>query len=209
MSSSDLIRRGGLAAMLSGAVIIVLMLIPVVFMVLRLHPGAYPGSPFIVLGSVLFVAAWLLLLVGLAGFHGLQEERYGGIGRAGFYTVIVGASVQIVVQVDLALGSIALGFLDFPGIVVMMVGLVLYGVATLQAGMLPRWCGVGFIVGLPVWIGISEASAGLGGPLGATIGEPLGRILFGLLWLALGYALWSQRGTPTGQPSRTGGYPVA
>ena len=61
MSSSDLVRWGGLAAMLAGVAFIVLLLIPVAFMVLKLIPDAYPGSPFNVLGSVLFIAAWLLL----------------------------------------------------------------------------------------------------------------------------------------------------
>jgi hypothetical protein len=202
MSSSDLVRWGGLAAMLAGVAFSILLLIPVAFMVLNLHPDAYPGAPFNVLGSVLFSAAWLLLLVGLAGFHALQEERYGFIGRAGFYAAIVGASAQIVSSVGFAWGSTSLKFLDFLGFLVALVGLVLYGAATLQARVLPRWCGVGFIVGLPVWRGMSVVSAEYGGPLGATIGGTLGGVLFGLLWLALGYALWAQRGMPTEHPAR-------
>jgi uncharacterized RDD family membrane protein YckC len=64
MSSSELVRWGGLAAMLAGVAFIVLLLIPVAFMLLKLHPdAAYPGSSFNVLGAVLFIAAWLLLVV--------------------------------------------------------------------------------------------------------------------------------------------------
>jgi len=187
--------------MLAGVAFIVLLLIPVAFMVLKLHPDAYPGSPFNVWGSVLFIAAWLLLVVGLAGFHALQKERYGLIGHAGFYTVIVGASAQIVAGIGVALGSTALEVLDFPGVLVVMVGLVLYGVATLQARVLPRWCGVGFVIGLPAWRGIGIVSE-YGGPLGVTIGLTLGGILFGLLWLALGYILWSESGAAAGFPRR-------
>jgi hypothetical protein len=139
-------------------------------------------------------------VVGLAGFHALQEERYGLIGRAGFYTVIVGVPAQIVAGVGLALGSTALEFLNSPGLLIVMVGLVLYGAATLQARVLPRWCGVGFIVGLPVWRGIGWVSAEYGGPLGVTIGWTLGGILFGLLWLALGYVLWSESGAAAEVP---------
>ena len=116
MSSLDLIRRGGLAAMLAGVAFIALPLIPVAFMVLELHPSVYPGSPFAVSGAVLFSAAWLLLVVGLAGFHALQQEHYGLIGRAGFYTAIVGGSAQILAVVGLALGSTSLEFLNFPGL---------------------------------------------------------------------------------------------
>ncbi|MBA3474687.1 MAG: hypothetical protein H0T57_15950 [Rubrobacter sp.] len=185
MSSSDLIRWGGLAAMLSGVAFIVLMVIP--------EPP--PGSFFYVLGSLVFIAALLLLLVGLAGFHALQKGNYGRIGRAGFYTVIVGASAQLVAQVGLALGSTALEFLDFVGLLVVMVGFVLYGAATLQARVLPRWCGVGFIVGLPVWLIISVV-------LGDEYGGALGGILFGVLWLALGYTLWSRSSTAVERPAR-------
>lgn len=156
MSSSDLIRWGGLAAMLSGVAFIVLMMIP--------EPP--PGSFFYVLGSLVFIVALLLLLVGRAGFHALQKGNYGRIGRAGFYTVIVAASAQIIAQVALILGSTALEFLDILGLVGVMVGLVLYGAATLQARVLPRWCGVGFIVGLPVWVVVSVVLGDFGGSLG-------------------------------------------
>jgi hypothetical protein len=190
MSSVDLVRWGGLAAMLAGVAFIVLMLIP---------DPALGGSPFYIFGSVLlFIAAWLLLLVGLAGFHTLQKGHYGRIGRAGFYTAIAGASVMIVIQiltwVGLALGITALVVPDPVGLLIVMFGLVLYGVATLQARVLPRWCGVGFIVGVPVLIGISVVSE--------EYGEMLGGILFGLLWLALGYVLWSESGAAAEHPAR-------
>jgi hypothetical protein len=189
MSPLPLVRWGGLAAMLAG----------VAFMVLVLIPKARDGSPFYIFGSVLlFVTVWLLLLVALAGFHALQKEHYGRIGRAGFYTVIVGASAMIVIQlltwVGVTLGITALVFPDPVGLLIVMVGLVLYGVATLQARVLPRWCGVGLIVGVPALIGISVVSE--------EYGEMLGGILFGLLWLALGYVLWSESGAAAEPPAR-------
>jgi len=185
MSSSDLIRWGGLAGMLAGAAFIVLMLIP----------EGSPGSFLYILNGLVFIAAVLLVLVGLAGFHALQKGNYGRIGRAGFYTVIVAALAQIIAQVGSMLGSTAFRFLDFLGLLGVMVGFVLYGAATLQVRALPRWCGVGFIVGLPVWLVVSVV-------LGNEFGASLGGILFGFLWLALGYVLWSQRGPATEPPSR-------
>src|SRR5215217_5131088 len=188
MSPLPLVRWGGLAAMLAS----------VAFMVLVLIPKARAGSPFYIFGSVLlFVAVWLLLLVALAGFHALQKEHYGRIGHAGFYTVIVGASAMIVIQlltwVGVTLGITALVFPDPVGLLIVMVGFVLYGVATLQARVFPRWCGVGLIVGVPALIGISVVSE--------EYGEMLGGILFGLLWLALGYILWSESGAAAGHPA--------
>ena len=92
-------------------------------------------------------------------------------------------------------GSTALEFLDFLGLLGVIVGLVLYGAATLQARVLPRWCGVGFIVGLPVWLAVSVV-------LGNEFGGSLGGTIFGLLWLGLGYVLRSGGGTATEEPSR-------
>lgn len=85
---------------------------------------------------------------------------------------------QILGLVVLLLGSAALEWLIPIGSLAVLVGFVLYGVDTLQARVLPRWCGVGLIIDLPVTI---------------ALGEIWGFVVFGLLWLALGYVLWSQR----------------
>ena len=193
MSSSDLIRWGGLAAILSGVVFIVLGLLGLVLP--EPSPGSFLDTVFGPLFSVGFLVALLLLLVGLAGFHALQKGNYGRIGRVGFYTVLVGVSAQLLAEVGLMFGSTALLPFDFVVLfLVVTVGLVLYGAATLQARVLPRWCGVGFIVGLPVWVAVSVVSVEYGGILGG--------MLFGLLWLALGYVLWSRRDAATEQPAR-------
>ena len=184
MSSSDLVRWGGIAAMLGGVVFIVLMLIP------EGPIGSFSGR----LGTFVFIVALVLPLAALIEFHTLQDS-YGRIGRAGFYTVIVGASAQIVAAVGRLFGSMALEFLDIVGLLGVFVGLVLYKAASLQGRVLPRWCGVGFIVAVPVFIAGSAA-------LGWMFGGALGGILFGLLWIALGYVLWSRRGPAAEQPSR-------
>lgn len=189
MSSSDLVRWGGLAAMLAGVAFVVMSLLGLVV------PEGPPGSFSDILGSVVFLVALLLLLAGLVGFHTLQKGNYGRIGRAGFYTVIVGASAQIVATLVGLTGSTALEFLDFLGLIGVLVGFALYGAATLQARVLPRWCGIGFIVGLPVWLIISVV-------FGEEYGGALGGIMFGLLWLALGYVLWSRREVSAEQSSR-------
>ncbi len=93
--------------------------------------------------------------------------------------LVVGLIVELV-------GIMDLEGLFFPvGTLAVFTGFVLYGAASLQARVLPRWCGIGFIVGPFMLL--------LGG---------LGGIVFGLLWLALGYVLWSQRGAATERRSR-------
>ena len=129
-----------------------------------------------------------------------QKGNYGRIGRGGFWTVVVATLALVVGLLDEVLGSTipsgiwtVTGLLFALGTLAVFVGFVLYGAASLQARVLPRWCGIVFIVGPSIFL------------LGALLGnswEPFGGILFGLLWLALGYILLLQRETSLGQPSR-------
>ena len=78
-------------------------------------------------------------------------------------------------------GALSAGLLGL-GLAGLLVGFVLSGVATLMAGLLPRWCGLLLIVCLP-----------LAGAVAGVLGEPGGGIALGLVWLALGYVLASRR----------------
>ncbi len=80
------------------------------------------------------------------------------------------------------------------GLLGLVVGFVFYGIATLQARVLPRWCGVTFIVVLPI------------AALALSVRLPLAQtsIVFGLAWLALGYALWARREASADQQPRRG-----
>ena len=88
----------------------------------------------------------------------------------------------------------------------MFLGLALLGIATLRARVLPWWCGLALIVHLPlsfVVLVILELVTG-GGTEGEgeiAVGIALGATL-GIIWLALGYVLWSQRGAAAEQPPR-------
>jgi hypothetical protein len=64
------------------------------------------------------------------------------------------------------------------------------GIATLRARVLPPWCGVLLIIAV------------LGIPVYFALGNYGGAIVYGLVWVALGYALWSRRGEAAEQPSR-------
>lgn len=176
MSSTNLIRWGGISAILGGVVF--LTDTALTFTVADPSKDLWP--------DLLFAAGILLVVVGLVGFHELQKGSYGRIGRAGFYTVVVASLIQVGGLVGFVLGSTALEWLILVGGLGSLIGFVLYGVATLRAGVLPRWCGVALIVALPVSIPLGEYA----------------NLLFGLIWLALGYTLWSKRDSSAGQPSR-------
>jgi len=179
MASSDLVRWGGLAAMGAGVLFIVYSLLGV-----AVGKGDEPGPL-----DFLALVGYGLLVVGLLGFHALQGRNYGRIGRAGLYTT-VGAIVvwEFLILAGLFAGDDGgPGWLVAVGVLGTLVGLVLYGAATLQARVLPRWCGILFIILMPV---------------GILLGD-LQPIWGGLVWLALGYALWSQSsGAASEQPSR-------
>ena len=171
MSDSNMVRWGALAAMLGG----VAALMEFIF---------YPDNPG--LAEVLLLAAYVLAAVGLVGFHAAQKEGYGRLGRAGFYTASVGSLGAVLAMTATVAGSASLDVLHAIGAALMIVGYILYGVATLQAKVLPRWCGVLFSVVGPV----SFVVLGFGGYT---------TIVFGLFWLILGYALWSWKGAAVRQ----------
>ena len=176
--SSNLIRWGGLAAMLGGAVFVT----DTVLTLTVVDPSEDRWL------DILFVTGILLVVVGLVGFHELQKGSYKHLGLAGFYTVVTASLVQVVGLVGYLLGSMALEGLFLAGGLGSLVGFLLYGAAVLRAGVLPRWCGVALIFALPASIPLGEYAS----------------LIFGLVWVALGYTLWSQRDAYAGQPSRLG-----
>jgi membrane protease YdiL (CAAX protease family) len=152
---------------------------------------ASPG--FVVFG----ILGILLMLIGLAKLHALQKESYGYLGRAGYHMIFVASAVQILGAADQILGaaaslsaSAAFGWFVFlAGSLGLLVGFVLFGVATLQAAVLPRWYGVALVVAVPVGFALVQYG-----------GTQYGSILLGLVFIVLGYVLWSRRNAPVEQP---------
>jgi len=177
MATSGLIRRGAMGFMLGGAAWTVLGL-SAVFGYLQAIPGRED--------VVLFVVALLLTAAGLVALHALQGESYGPLGRAGFYVALAALAARVLGAVVFLAGSSALEWLSLPGTVGMTVGFVLYGLATLQAGLLPRWYGVALILCMPVSLPLAT----------------YGTALFGLILVMLGYGLWSRKDAVTTQPPR-------
>jgi hypothetical protein len=177
MASSGLIRWGAIGLMLGGVMWVVLGLSALVG-----YLQSIPGREDV----VLFILALLLTAAGLVGLHTLQRGSYGLLGRAGLYIALAAVAARILGAVVFLAGSSALEWISFPGTSGMLVGFVLYGVATVQARVLPRWYGLALIVSMPVLL-----------PLAG-----YGTALFGLILLVLGYVLWSRRGATTEQSSR-------
>ena len=178
MARSEWVRWGGLAALGAGALAILYFLLS-----LATGKGDQPGPL-----DILDILAMVLEVIALLGFHALQGRNYGRIGRAGLY-ITIGAIVlwEILILTSLLGGDVGLGWLVPVGVLGTLVGLVLYGAATLQARVLPRWCGILFIILMPVGLLLGDYSI----------------IWSGLAWVALGYALWSHSsGAAVERPSR-------
>jgi hypothetical protein len=179
-------KEGAVGLVLSGVVSVVLGLIAAV------NPEVAAGPAFAIFG----IAGILLMLVGLTGLHALQKESYGRVGRAGFYTIFVASAVlilsaaaQILGSTVVLLGSTALGWFVFSvGLLGLLLGFVLYGVATLRAEVLPRWYGVALVVAVPFGFALMQ----------------YGGILLGLVFVALVYVLWLRGDALAEQPQHTG-----
>ncbi len=149
-----------------------------------------------VLGAYSIVSDWVgltlqippvaLLAVGMVGLRLRQEERLGRLGQAGF-VLATSAAAYLVGSLGFALYTLYKGVLKtmMPtiyvlfavSILMLILGSILLGIASLHAEVLPRWAALLLIIG-----GVAAAVPFIGVPL------------FGAGWTAIGYALWSEKG---------------
>jgi hypothetical protein len=213
ITAANLSRWAGLAAMAAGMLFVAVQLI---------HPPEVLSSVSTSLWAIVHymtIAFCLLGLLGLTGIYARQAEAAGWLGLAGYlvfslFLAITGAFVFVEAFVSplLVTGSpkfvegllgiitgtaseINLGALPalygVTGLFYLLGG-QLFGIATIRAGILPRWAGVMFALGGPLVIVISLF---LPHELIRLAAVPVGT---GLVWL--GYALWSERRAPVSEP---------
>jgi hypothetical protein len=94
------------------------------------------------------------------------------------------------------LGAGLLGALVLLGGLAFLIGLILFGVATMRAGVFPRWAGLLLIVG-DVLFGVGSFAGAA-----ATIFEILGALITCTALVWLGLSLLSGSGASAGQPAR-------
>ncbi len=180
MSSSNLVRWGGIAAVVTGLIFVVL------FVLFNPEQGlataTFFSSP---VSTVLFFVALLGQVAGMAGLHALQGGRHVRLGAAGSVVAFVGFALVLIAFIALSLvgdtssvGVVVFALLLLLGILAPFVGLALLGVATLRARVLPSWFGVLLIVGLPV-VAVLMGSQLVG----------IGLVVYGVFWILVGYVL--------------------
>ena len=173
MPSSNLVRTGGgLASATAGILLLFGHL-------LDLGGDSDYGT---VLGGALVLLAHVVLVFALMGLYAAQAEHGGPLGGLGMVLSVAGMTiVSGVVLVEIAgasgaevedvLGAGLPGALVLLGGLAVLIGLVLFGVATMRAGVFPRWAGLLLIVGdLVFGVGsFAGAAATIFGILGAMV----------------------------------------
>lgn len=183
MKSTDLVRWGGLAAMLAGVAWAASGIVH--FVLVYPGEGAGPlGSPAMYLIESAHAVAEAGMLGALLGLNALQGPAHGRLGKAGFVLAFLGTALLCAITVIAiithdALGEAFLTTVFVSGLLGWLVGFPLLGLATLRAGVLSRWYGVLLLAYVPL-VMFLLSSYGWGG------------IALGLLWLALGHALVSR-----------------
>lgn len=190
MSTSGLIRGSGLAALLGGALWVVVFAI---YALRASGPGAEP--PYRSFEGLGIPGRLSLLLIAL-GFMGLdwptwRGEGYGrlgrrlgrGLGRVGFGLALLGIFVIV--------GSGPSGTVGIIGVVVLMVASLLVGVAALLTSVLPRWGAIVLIVGSLTFFLFDTETA-----------RAWCAVPYGVAWIALGYLQWAGRGVELQGPTR-------
>jgi hypothetical protein len=181
MKTTNLIHWGALAALASGALWIAGGILHLAY---PQDPPGMLGYYLNYVGTAVFSVAYLGMLGGLVGLHARQMDSYGRLGRAGFLLAFAGALLAFVGQATSGIfpqnGTLGWLFSDpgfgfQAGILLTSLGLLLMGIATLRAGVLPRWCGFG-LINLVIFL---------------ALGVYGGFVVAGLIWLALGYELTS------------------
>lgn len=196
MSSSELIRWSGLAAVAGGVSLAVAELVTLSFFGYDFSRTATTGT--YALYSALIMIAGLLLPLGLVGLYARQSEAVGPLGLVGFVVAFIGtvlvagffwtsAFIAPLLAVEapelLAVRSLP-GF--FRSFIVFGLGWLLFGVATLRAGVYPRAAAVLLVVGAVLTV----------------VPLPLTGVVLAAAVAWMGYALFRGRGTPAEPPGR-------
>ncbi len=196
MSSSNLIRLAGLAALISGVLAAIGDLLRLVVDVE--DPGSATTASYAIV-FLLYLISTALLLLGLVGLYISQSQAAGILGLVGFLvaflgTVLLAGALWFELFITPALATEAPGLLEaelgLPGFILMLlfgtVGWVLFGVATLRAGVYPRWAAILLIVGGAI----------------AFFPLPLAGIIFSVTVAYLGFLLFTGQVGSDEQPSR-------
>ena len=192
--SSNLIRWGGLAAILGGLIWIVAAIITASKPRGCIGPAECDVMAMRDTSDVapLLLLALLLSAMGLARMF-IRARNTGRLDRWGQIGVVLCAAGVALLVLGMGLNAISEVFWALVplGGLALVIGLALVGIGALRMEALPRWAAVLLVIGSLGMLGSNDQNA-----------QVLMAIPFGIGWLAVGYALWSGRGATLQRPPR-------
>lgn len=214
MFVASLVRWSGLSAILGGVLFALAAI---------LHPNGEDLSAVLMLtwvpAHLLGLTSVMFLHLGLVGLYARQVEKAGWLGLIGFVLAFIGgtfaAAIQYLTSTTIPLvAAQAPALFDqamtppvfAPPLFVLgfVLGHVLFGLASVRAGILPRWSGILVMVGIVIFF-VGELSF-----LGQRLAVPalqqvfetirdlrivvlFGDAAFGFGFAWMGYAVWSEK----------------
>jgi hypothetical protein len=149
-----------------------------------------------ILDGTLMLLSLVLFVAGAAGLVALARRsgRFGRMGNAGVVIGAFGIAVLVAAGLIQALffgGDFPLmPYFVIPGVLAVIAGFLLLGIAILRAGVLPRWAALLLVVRALAMLGFNEQTW-----------RTLMAVPLGVACVAVGHALWSGDGEPTGRPT--------
>jgi hypothetical protein len=165
LSSTTLMRWGGLAAVLAG--------------VLRAAVSFWPSSDPAIALELLYLLIDILTLFGILGVYGFLGEQSGVAGFLGFLLAVVGTA--IITGPDGEIGEVDM---YAAGSAVFAIGLVFLAVGSWKAGRLPHWVPVLWVLAAVLGF-VGGSVEGPDGLLGAS------GVIFGASFVGAGVRVWS------------------
>jgi hypothetical protein len=196
--STSTVRWAGVAGMLGGA-LFVLSAVLIASMPRGCIGGECATRTMRETGAAgaLLMLALLLIVVGMAGLviRARNAGRFGALGKTGAIVAAIGVALPLIgslVQGVLYGGDYPLmPYFVIPGVLALVTGFVLLGIAVLLARVLPRWAAALLVVGSLAMLGFNDQNA-----------QALLAIPNGIAWIAVGYVLWRHWSAPRHPYSR-------
>ncbi len=181
MSTSNLIRWSGLAAILSGVLAVASSGLSTI---VETQSAAL---------EVIYVLQAIPMLFGILGVYAYQHEECGWSGFLGFILAVIGNAFLLggageVARVpNFMLGGTLAG-----------IGLLLLAIGSWKAGVFPSWMPMLWIVA--ILAGVPAMAVELSGQLAlAQLVVLVSGLIFAVGFIGTGYVLWSWRAEPAGQ----------
>lgn len=197
MSSTNLMRWSGLAALVGGVLLVVAELLGLPTLNVETFSETATTTSFAV-QQLVFLLGVALVLLGLPGLYARQSEATGALGLIGFLVaflgmVLIAGFMWASAFIAPSLATEAPEFLDAgppPGFIltfiIFAVGWLLFGIATLRGRVFPRASAIVLIVGAVVTF----------------LPLPFTTLVFDVAVAWLGFALFTGRAASAEQPSR-------